>query len=81
MRVSPTRRSSWASPCSSAGNDSTKATFSNGMIALLRHPEQWPKLVDDPSKIPGAVEEFLRLEPAFSHFRRTATRDVEFGDS
>ncbi|HEU4729157.1 MAG TPA: cytochrome P450, partial [Kofleriaceae bacterium] len=40
--------------------------------------EQWQKLVEDPSKIEGAVEEILRLAPAFSHFRRTATRDVEY---
>jgi len=61
-----------------AGNDSTKATFSNGMLTLLQNREQWQKLVEDPSKIEGAVEEILRLAPAFSHFRRTATRDVEF---
>lgn len=60
-----------------AGNDSTKATFLNGMWALLREPEERRKLVEDPSLIPGAVEEFLRLFPAFAHFRRTATRDVE----
>ena len=61
-----------------AGNDSTKATFSNGMLTLLQNREQWQKLVEDPSKIEGAVEEILRLAPAFSHFRRTATRDVEY---
>lgn len=62
-----------------AGNDSTKATYSNGMLALLRNPEEMRKLVDDPEKIPAAVEEFLRMFPAFAHFRRTATRDVELG--
>ncbi len=62
-----------------AGNDSTKATFSNGMLGLLRHPEERGKLLDDPSKIAAAVEEFLRMYPAFAHFRRTATRDVELG--
>ena len=61
-----------------AGNDSTKATFSNGMLALLRNPEQKQKLIDDPSKAEAAVEEILRMFPAFAHFRRTATRDVEF---
>jgi cytochrome P450 len=60
-----------------AGNDSTKATYTSGMRALLEHPEQMKKLVDDPSLIPGAVEECLRMYPAFSHFRRTATRDTE----
>ena len=34
-------------------------------------------LLDDPSLIPGAVEESLRMFPAFAHFRRTATRDTE----
>lgn len=62
-----------------AGNDSTKATYSNGMLALLRNPQEMRKLVDDPAKIPAAVEEFLRMFPAFAHFRRTATRDVELG--
>ena len=36
-------------------------------------------LADDPSLIPGAVEEALRMFPAFAHFRRTATKDVEIG--
>ncbi|MBJ7328594.1 MAG: cytochrome P450 [Solirubrobacteraceae bacterium] len=62
-----------------AGNDSTKATYSNGMLALLRDRPQMQKLIDDPSRIPAAVEEFLRMYPAFAHFRRTATRDVELG--
>ncbi|MDX6615851.1 MAG: hypothetical protein QOD60_942 [Solirubrobacterales bacterium] len=60
-----------------AGNDSTKATYSAGMRALLEHPEQMKMLADDPSLIPGAVEECLRMYPAFAHFRRTATRDTE----
>ena len=62
-----------------AGNDSTKATFTSGMRALLENPEQMQELVDDPSLIPGAVEECLRMFPAFAHFRRTATRDTEIG--
>lgn len=36
-------------------------------------------LLEDPSLIDGAVEESLRMFPAFSHFRRTATRDCELG--
>ena len=62
-----------------AGNDSTKATYTSGMRALLEHPEQMQMLVDDPSLIPGAVEEALRMYPAFAHFRRTATKDTEIG--
>jgi cholest-4-en-3-one 26-monooxygenase len=60
-----------------AGNDSTKATYTSGMRALMEHPEQMRELAEDPSLIPAAVEECLRMYPAFAHFRRTATRDTE----
>jgi cholest-4-en-3-one 26-monooxygenase len=60
-----------------AGNDSTKATYCSGMRALMEHPEQRRALVQDPSLIPSAVEESLRMFPAFAHFRRTATCDTE----
>jgi cytochrome P450 len=60
-----------------AGNDSTKATYCSGMRALMEHPEQREILFGDPSLIPSAVEESLRMFPAFAHFRRTATADTE----
>ena len=60
-----------------AGNDSTKATYCSGMRALLEHPAERQKVLDDPSLIPSAVEESLRMFPAFAHFRRTATHDTE----
>ena len=60
-----------------AGNDSTKATYTSGMRALMEAPEQLQKLLEDPSLIPSAVEEALRMFPAFAHFRRTATCDTE----
>jgi cholest-4-en-3-one 26-monooxygenase len=60
-----------------AGNDSTKATYCSAMRALMEDPSQRQLLVDDPSLIPGAVEEALRMFPAFAHFARTATRDTE----
>ena len=60
-----------------AGNDSTKATYCSGMLALMEHPDQRRLLLEDPSLIPSAVEESLRMFPAFAHFRRTATRDAE----
>jgi cholest-4-en-3-one 26-monooxygenase len=59
-----------------AGNDSTKATYCSSMRALMEHPDQRRLLVEDPSLIPGAVEESLRMFPAFAHFRRTATKDT-----
>jgi cytochrome P450 len=60
-----------------AGNDSTKATYCSGMRALMQDPDQRRLLLEDPSLIPGAVEESLRMFPAFAHFRRTATCDTE----
>ncbi len=60
-----------------AGNDSTKATYCSGMRALIDNPDQRQLMLDDPSLIPSAVEESLRMFPAFAHFRRTATRDTE----
>ncbi len=60
-----------------AGNDSTKATYCSGMRALMEDPEQKQMLLDDPSLVPDAVEESLRMFPAFAHFRRTATADTE----
>jgi cytochrome P450 len=60
-----------------AGNDSTKATYCSGMRALMEDRAQLQMLLDDPSLIPDAVEESLRMFPAFAHFRRTATCDTE----
>ena len=57
-----------------AGNDSTKATYTSTMRALIENPDQRQLLIDDPSLVPGAIEEALRMFPAFGHFRRTATR-------
>jgi cholest-4-en-3-one 26-monooxygenase len=60
-----------------AGNDSTRAVFTSGMRGLMEDREQMRLLLEDPSLVPGAVEELLRFYPAFAHFRRTATREVE----
>ena len=60
-----------------AGNDSTKATYCSAMRALMEDPAQKQMLLDEPALVPDAVEEALRMFPAFAHFRRTATRDME----
>jgi cytochrome P450 len=64
-----------------AGNDSTKATYCSGMQAIMEDPEQRQLLLDDASLVPKAVEESLRMFPAFAHFARTATRDVVLNDA
>jgi cytochrome P450 len=60
-----------------AGNDSTKATYCSGMRALMEDAQQMRLLLEDPGLVPDAVEESLRMFPAFAHFRRTATCDTE----
>jgi len=60
-----------------AGNETTRNTISGGVLALSEHPEQRRLLLDDPSLIPGAVEEMLRYITPVIHFRRTATADTE----
>jgi cholest-4-en-3-one 26-monooxygenase len=60
-----------------AGNDSTKATYCSGMRALIENPDQRQILIEDPSLVPSAVEESLRMFPAFAHFARTATCATE----
>lgn len=60
-----------------AGNETTRTVTTNGMKALIEHPDQLARLVADPSLIPAAVEEILRFDPAVHHFRRTATADTE----
>ena len=60
-----------------AGNDSTRATYSGIMKSLLEQPAILQRLIDDPSLIGAAVEEGLRMYPAFAFMARAATRDVE----
>jgi cholest-4-en-3-one 26-monooxygenase len=60
-----------------AGNDSTKATYCSAMLALLQSPAEREKLLADSALTSSAVEESLRMFPAFAHFRRTATKDSE----
>ena len=59
------------------GDETTRHVITGGMQALIEHPDQRQKLIDDPSKIPTAVEEMLRWVTPIKNMNRTATRDVE----
>jgi cytochrome P450 len=61
------------------GNDTTRNSMSGGVWALNRHPDEYRKLRDDPSLIPGAVSEIIRWQSPIVHMRRTATADGEIG--
>ncbi len=57
--------------------DTTASAISGGMRALISFPEQYERLLLDPSLLPSAVEEILRWETPTIYFRRTAMADTE----
>lgn len=62
-----------------AGNETTRNATTRGIAALLKHPDQLQRLIDDPSLVDSAVEEILRWTSPVIQFARTATADVELG--
>jgi len=61
------------------GQETTTNLIGNGLLALLRNPEQLQKLRDDPTLTPSAVEELLRYESPSQHTARMAPCDLELG--
>ena len=62
-----------------AGHETTTTLIANSIRVLLSHRDQWQKLVDDPSLIPGAVDEVLRYSGSIVAWRRKALADAEVG--
>jgi cytochrome P450 len=60
-----------------AGNETTRTGISQGMLALMEHPDQFERLARDPSLVPTAVDEILRWGTPVIYFRRTALEDTE----
>ena len=59
-----------------AGNETTRNALSGGMQLLIENPDQRDKLLRDPSLIPFAVDEIVRLVSPVLSFGRTVTRDT-----
>jgi len=62
-----------------AGHDTVVNLFGNGLLALLRHPDQVALLRQDPSLTKNAVEELLRYDASVQIARRLAFEDLELG--
>lgn len=61
---------------SAAGNETVTKLLGNAIVLLARHPDQRRRLVEDPRRIPEAVEECLRYWPPSQYQGRTLMRDV-----
>ena len=60
-----------------AGNETTTNLIGNGLLSLLRNPEQLQLLQEDPSRIPAAVEELLRFDSPVQLDFRGVLEDCE----
>ncbi|GAA4484265.1 cytochrome P450 [Rhodococcus olei] len=58
------------------GNDTTTGMLGGSSALLTLHRDQRALLLEDPSRIPDAVEELLRLTSPVQGLARTTTRDV-----
>lgn len=61
------------------GQETTTNLIGNGVLTLLRHPEEWERLRSDLSLVPSAVEEMLRYESPSQHTGRLAPEDRDLG--
>jgi cytochrome P450 len=60
-----------------AGNETTTNLISNSTYHLMQHPEEWRKLVADPSLDRSLIEESLRYDAPIQGFFRNTTRPIE----
>jgi cytochrome P450 len=61
------------------GQETTTNLIGNGVLSLLRHPDELARLRDDPSLVGPAVEELLRYESPSQHTARLAPEDLVLG--
>ncbi|MCV7030727.1 cytochrome P450 [Mycobacterium sherrisii] len=59
-----------------AGHDTTSATISGGLRALIENPDQHRRLRDNPDLMPLATEEMIRWVTPVKEFMRTANQDT-----
>jgi cytochrome P450 len=59
-----------------AGNETTTKLLGNCLLALQRFPSERQKVLDDPARIPDAVEEILRFDGSTQLLARTLACDV-----
>ena len=78
-RLSPTELLSQSVGLLIAGFETTIGLIGNGVLALLRHPDQLALLRAEPERIASAVEECLRYDGPIALTPRFLHEDAEFG--
>jgi cytochrome P450 family 142 subfamily A polypeptide 1 len=59
------------------GAETTRTVITGALLALIEHPDEHRRLLEEPDLLPVAVEEFIRWVTPILNMRRTATRDAE----
>lgn len=62
-----------------AGHETTTHLIGNGMLALLRQPDQYELLLREPARTADAVEEFLRLVGPVQFTHRLVAEEMDLG--
>jgi cytochrome P450 len=62
-----------------AGHETTTNLIGNGLVALLKHPGEKRRLIEDPTLIKTAIEEMLRFESSNQLGNRMAVEPVNLG--
>lgn len=68
----------FASLLGGAGAETVTKLVSNAVVLFDAHPDQWRKVVDDPGRIPRAVEEILRILPPSQYQGRFSEQERSF---
>jgi len=62
-----------------AGSETVTKLVANAVVLFHRHPDQYAEVIADPAKIPGAVEEVLRMYPPSQYQGRFSVRESVYG--